>query len=812
MTNKLISKNTNLACYHCGDDCVQTTVWAGEKPFCCEGCKLVYEVLNTNELCTYYDLNSHPGLKQKLQLRQDRFAFLDLADLREQIIRFTDGAQSHVNFFIPQMHCSSCLWLLENIQKIDPGIVYSRVNFPNKEIFIVFNQSQTSLRRVVELLATIGYEPHLEFNNEQGKARPVANKLRVVKIGLAGFCFANIMMLSLPEYLAGGQIQEPLIKTVFTGLIVLLSLPVMLYTAQEFFISAWKSLRAKVINIDVPIALALLITYGRSLYEIGAGLGNGYMDSVSGIVFFMLIGRYIQDKSYQALSFDRNYRSFFPIAVNVLAKNQIIPTPIEKINKHDEIIIHNQEILPVDGEIIQGKGALDYSFVTGESAIVEKSVGDFVYAGAKQMGGSVHVKVQRPVSQSYLTSLWNRDVFQKDKQNKVRDIDVLSQYFSIFVLLLAVGAAGYWWVKDQPVLMWNALTTILIVACPCALLLAANFTNGHTLKILARNKFFIRHADVLENLPKTTHIVFDKTGTLTKNKDHIIEYQGQVLTPQQMLRIASLAKQSNHPLSQALTQYLAVQSSTTEVAHFRQVDGRGIEAWIDDHHLKMGSAQFLSLGAQEPSEDGSAIHIQEDKNYLGVFRVKHQYREGLQEVLQKLRSEYTLSVLSGDNDHQANVLAPHIGSHEDLFFNYSPEQKLDYIQQIQSKPSTRVLMIGDGLNDAGALKQSDVGVAVTENKNNFTPACDGILDGTMFHKLPDLLDFIKHSRTVIRLIFIYSVIYNIIGGYFALSGTLTPVIAAILMPASSLSIILLTFALTEWSGVRYGLNTDDYNH
>lgn len=806
------TKDTGHVCYHCGDSCAGSLIMSDDKPFCCAGCKLVYEVLNANDLCNYYDLNTHPGLKQKLQLRQDRFAFLDLPEMRDQILRFTDGKQSHVNFFIPQMHCSSCLWLLENIRKVDPGIVYSRVNFPQKEIFIVFEESATTLRRVVELLATIGYEPHLEFKKDQDKKRPSINKLRVVKIGLAGFCFANIMMLSLPEYLSAGRVQEPLIAKVFAGMIALLSLPVIFYAAQEFFVSAWKSLKSGMVNIDVPIALALAITYGRSWYEIGAGLGNGYMDSVSGIVFFMLIGRFIQDKSYQALSFDRNYRSFFPIAVNVIAQGQVMPTAIEKINKHDHILIHNQEILPVDGEIIAGQGSLDYSFVTGESAIIEKSPGDFVYAGAKQMGGSLHIKVHRPVSQSYLTSLWNREVFKGSKAPKLRDIDVLSQYFSVFVLVLAAGTAVFWWTKGEPALMWNALTTILIVACPCALLLAANFTNGHTLKILARNRFFVRHADVLEHLPKTTHIVFDKTGTLTKNKDQALAYHGNPLESEQIQRMAALAKQSNHPLSQALSRQLAFAGSLSAVEHFRQLDGQGIEGWIDEHHLKIGSAAFLGLSASPGGDDGSVIHLQEDKKYLGFYSVKHTYREGMPEVLAQLRSRYKLAVVSGDNDNQAEQLAQHLGSREALFFNYSPEQKLDFISSLQAAHGQKILMIGDGLNDAGALKQSDVGIAVTENKNNFTPACDGILDGSMFYKLPGILHFIRQSRSIIMAIFIYSLIYNVIGGFFALSGTLTPMIAAILMPASSLSIILLTFTLTELAASRNGLTADDYNH
>ncbi len=788
--------NTNIhtkittTCYHCGENC-DDSVYLEEKQFCCDGCKLVYEILNENNLCKYYDISKTPGINAKGKFIAEKFAYLDDEKVKHKLISFTNGKQSRVTFFLPQMHCSSCIWLLENLYKINSSVISSQVNFPKKEVSVFYNESEITLREIVELLAFVGYEPQINLSDLETKKGGNYNRNQIYKIGLAGFCFGNIMMLSLPEYFSGGQFYDTSLKYLFTYIILFLSIPIFLYSASDFFISAWKGFQQKIINIDAPIALAILITFTRSFYEIVSGTGAGYMDSMSGIVFFMLLGRYFQNRTYDALSFERDYKSYFPVSVTLIKNGESKVIPVLNIKVGDRISIRNNELIPTDAILFKGEANIDYSFVTGESALIRKVLGEIVYAGGKQVGSAIELEVIKEVSQSYLTELWNNDTFKKIENNNDSFIHKVSKYFTFLLFALAIGGFLFW-VNTDFYRALNALTAVLIVACPCALLLSSTFTNGNILRIYGRNRFFLKNADIIEKLKNIDTIVFDKTGTITQNNKSIVNYDGKYLDLEHLKLVRSLVIQSTHPLSNSILGYLPF-SDIFSVNNFKEYPGKGIEAEINGFFLKLGSYSFiLDEGITNKIENfASCVYLKIDNIYFGNFTIRNQYRIGLKKLVKSLESNYSMAILSGDNDAEEKTLREIFNENTSFYFKQSPSDKLNYIKALQFK-NHKVAMIGDGLNDAGALKQSDIGISVSDNLNNFSPACDVILDSLKFNDLKTFIEFAHTGQKVIIASFVISLLYNFIGLWYAVSGELSPVIAAILMPISSISIVLFT--------------------
>lgn len=795
----LSQTSKKISCYHCGEDCVDTHIHSDEKIFCCEGCKMVYGILNQSGLCDYYDISQNPGISQKIKVREGKFAFLDNAEISSRLIHFRDETQSHVTFYLPQMHCSSCIWLLEQLPKLNRAVISATVNFLKREVTVVFNSGSLSLRQLAELLTSIGYEPHISLKDLDSSKIKNYDRSRIYKIGIAGFCFANIMLLSFPEYFSSGDIAEVTLKKTFSFINLGLALPVFFYCASEFFVSAFKSLRQRFLNIDAPIALAILITFARSVYEISTQSGAGYLDSMSGIVFFMLLGRFFQDKTYQTLSFDRDYRSYFPIGVTRLnSQGSEEQVPVSEIKKGDRLRIHSHEIIPADGILFLGKGNIDYSFVTGESLPSEKGIGELVYAGGKQTGAAIEIEVIKEVSQSYLTQLWNNDVFKKQQpEKKISFVHRISRYFTYILFSIAALTAIYWFNTD-PSKTGNAVTSILIVACPCALLLSATFTNGNMLARLQKAGFFVRNASVLESISEADTLVFDKTGTISLQAESAIRFENGALSGYERELVYALAVQSNHPLSKAIANSLRLERHLP-VKDFSEEKGRGSQGRIAGDFVKLGSEEFVTGARQEQLQDSSHVYVSVNGELLGHFAIKTAYRDGLVGLIHQLQPAYQLAVISGDNDSEAQVLRKIFGENAELKFRQSPQNKLDYVRHLREK-GRRVIMIGDGLNDAGALQQSDAGIVISDDINNFSPACDAILDGKQFFRLKELLRYCKKEKQIIYGSFIISILYNIVGLYYAVQGDLSPVIAAILMPLSSVSIVLYTTALSSWLG------------
>ncbi|GAB5526854.1 MAG: heavy metal translocating P-type ATPase metal-binding domain-containing protein [Roseivirga sp.] len=795
--------HTATNCYHCGDACEAEKIVSDEKDFCCQGCKTVYEILSENELCNYYDLEESPGITFKDAEEKSIYDFLDNQAIKAKMLQFSGDNYEKVTFSVPAIHCSSCIWLLENLDRLHEGVIDSKVDFSNKTVTAHYQPQELSLRQMAEMLDSIGYAPLINLNEdgEEKRKEESYDRQLIIKMGVAGFCFGNIMLLSFPDYLGLTGIEKSY-QSFFRYLNVLLALPVVFYAGADYFVSAFKSIRQRYANIDIPIALGVSVLFLRSFYEVAWGIGPGYFDSLVGLIFYLLIGKWFQNKTYRSMSFDRDYKSYFPLAVLKQEEAGLVSTQVTELTKGDEIAMRNGEIIPADAILIDERAAIDYSFITGESEAVQQKKGDYLYAGGRHTGPMARMIVQKEVSQSYLTRLWNDDAFSKEDNSRSM-IDRISKYFTLTIIGIAV-LAGVYWQFVNPTNTWLVFTAVLIVACPCALALVTPFTSGSVMRVLGRNKFYLKNAAVVEKFSTIDSVVFDKTGTITHTTNRAVSFSGDTLSAQEKALVLPVVMGSTHPLSRLIKEFLGETEQNYLPESFTELPGKGIDATVAGVRVLLGSAKFVGE-AHHAAAGLTHVYLKIGNMLRGSFQVKSQYRDGIETCVQELARDHELAVLSGDNNNEASALRKFFPETTAMKFNQSPESKLREVKTMQEQGHA-VVMLGDGLNDAGALKQSDIGIAVTEDIAAFSPASDAILEASALAKLNQLLRFGKSSRKVIWASFVLSFLYNVVGISLAVMGVFTPLIAAILMPLSSISVVFFTTFGVHLFAKKFKLN------
>jgi Cu+-exporting ATPase len=838
---------TEARCFHCGLTCRGSSFAAREKSFCCRGCLTVFELLTGNGLEDYYTLGENAGVRVKALPPAGQFNFLDEPAVRERLVDFTNDRLTRITLHIPAIHCIACVWLLENLFRLKPGIGQSQVNFPRKEVFITFEDGQLKLSELAALLASLGYEPELKFSDLQAARSSQTPRRLWLQLGVAGFAFGNIMLFSLSSYLGLDSLNGPAFRKLMSWFSLVLATPVFFYSAADYWRAAWISLRQRLLTIDVPIAAGIVAIYAQSVFEVVTGRGEGYFDSLAGLLFFLLCGKLFQQKTYDRLAFDRDYRSFFPLSVTRKVERRFpnrrdrapeltqraeleFGAPSEErvslsqLAIGDRLIIRNGELIPADARLIDGPALIDYSFVTGESEPVEKKPGDYLYAGGRQIGGAIEVEMTKAVSQSYLTSLWNQEAFRKDKADTLDNLtNRYSQRFTRLVIAIALGAAAYWAFADSTRAV-KAFTSVLIVACPCALALAAPFALGTAVRLLGRRKVFLKNAHVVETLAKVDSVVFDKTGTLTAAGAGSVTWQGAPLKDAEERWLYSMTRHSTHPLAVRIGEAVAREHFPETVRSFLETAGCGMEGSVVGNEIWMGSAAWLeSRGARLCPQDqpqqvphnataaagaphtaavqGSAVHVAINGKYRGCFHLTGALRPEADRLIGQLAPHYELALLSGDNAKERDRFVGVFGPDAQLHFNQSPLDKLGFIRELQQRGRT-VMMVGDGLNDSGALQQSDVGVAVVERVSAFSPASDIIAASSTVPRLGGVLRFARDTVRVVRAAFVVSAAYNVIGIAIAASGRLSPVVCAVLMPLSSITVVAFACGATTWAARR----------
>jgi len=797
------------ACSHCGEPCPEPLIAEGRNSFCCRGCRTVYELLTGNGLGLFYELSEQPGVRIRKTPPPHRWAYLDEPSLRERLLDFSGPKTSRVTFHVPAIHCVACVWLLENLCHLNPGIGQARVDFSRRELALCFDTQALKLSEVVELLDSLGYEPELTLEKTGKPAVQTRHRRQWIQIGLAGFAFGNIMLLSLPGYFGLDSFSAPVFQRLFGWLSLGLALPVLTISAADYWSSARLALRQKRLTLEVPISAGLAAIYAQSGFEIMTGRGGGYLDSMCGLVFFLLCGRAFQQKTHERLAFDRDFKSFFPLsAVRKTSSGTEEHVALCHLSVGDRLVLRHGELLPADARLEEGTALIDYSFVTGESEPAVNNRGDHLYAGGRQMAGAIEVVTVKPVSQSYLTSLWNHEAFQKPRSDDFTSLtNRYSRRFTRVVLTVALGAAVFWAATGQPWRGLKAFNSVLIVACPCALALAAPFALGTAHRMLARRGVFLKNAEVVERMARANALMFDKTGTLTTAAGGAAQFTGTPLSTAERSWTHSLARHSAHPHSSRIASQMADGIQAMPVTGFCETVGGGISGLIEGHQVLLGSMGWLASRGIHPDralpKASSSVSLAIDGLHRGSFDVENHLRPRTELLVKSLQPRYSLALLSGDNDRQRSRFRGLFGAEAELLFNQSPLDKLNQVRRLQAAGRT-VLMVGDGLNDAGALKQSDVGVAVVEKTGSFSPASDVILEAGLVEHIDKILGFSRRAALIVRVSFGISSAYNLVGVGIAAAGLLSPLVCAVLMPISSITVVLFACGATRWAAGRAG--------
>ncbi len=776
---------TKVTCYHCGDACAEEHRVHDGKDFCCHGCEVVYDLLQESGLCDYYDLSQQPGVKQRASADEQRLELFDLPEVRERVVEFSEDGITRVRFHIPQMHCSSCIWLLENLHRIESAVIRSRVSFTDKELSITFRETRLPLPALVKLLRRIGYGPQITAGGKRDAGAQVPRML-YVRLGVAGFIFGNTMLFSFPEYL--GADGEAGLRTGFQWLSALFSVPVVFFLSTDYFRSAWAGIRSRQVNIDQPIALGIAALWLRSLADVIGGTGPGYFDSLAGLLFFLLIGKWYQAHTYRALRFDRALEDFLPLIVLRKQGDAEEPVRVSDLRPGDRIVVRDQELVPVDAVLLSAEAHIDNSFITGEPLPVRKQAGDTIKAGGRQRGALIELEVLRGFADSRLKRLWAEQAAGGERPAMPRLIDQVARRFTIAVLFIALGAGLFWWGKD-PAQIWPVVTAVLIVACPCALALSMPFAYGHTVRLLGKRGLFLRDAEVVERLSGIDTVLFDKTGTLTAREAHEVHWHGDRLSRKERSLLRALARNSTHPLSAVVAEELArgeAGATAATVTDAAETAGQGIAGVVDGMPARIGASGFCG-GEEAQRTNGEAhVHIALGGIHRGHFTIRKRARGGMAEAVAELRRSMRVGLVTGDAQLDSGLSETFAGA--PVRTRCSPADKSAAVQAEQAG-GHRVLMVGDGLNDAGALAQSDVGITVTETSAALTPASDAIMDAGALHRLPGFLALTRKARRIVIASLFISLCYNVTGVSFAVAGLMTPLIAAILMPLSSVSVV-----------------------
>ncbi len=809
-----------VQCFHCGlpvppDEPVTAVIHDQPQPFCCIGCKSVCEAIYAAGLDGFYRRTPEGLLLGPPPEIPKELALYDMDEVQEEFVHDL-GEQREINLLVEGIHCAACVWLIENTLRGLPGVLEGRVNLTGKRLRLRWDNTRIRLSEILQALGRIGYAA-APFDPEAAEgALQRQNRDLLYRMGWAGFAMMNLLWISIALYTGADQGEY---RTLFHWVGFALATPTLIYSGQPFFRGAWSGLRHLHLGMDLPIAIGATITYLYSLYVTltGSVVGEVYYDTVVNFLFVILVGRYLESISKrQAVASTQRLLDLQPRVATVVRDGEEKPAPIRSVRPGDTILIRPGERVPADGVVLDGVSAVDEAMLSGESAPVDKAPGEAVCAGTINGPGALYVRVEGLLKDTALGRIIR---LVEEAQASKAPIQCMADRIVPWFVLATLGlstAAFLFWVGDDFEKALMAATAVLIITCPCAFGLATPMSIAVASGSGARHGVLVKNGEVLETLSGINHFVFDKTGTLTEGRLTVVAIEtpevrwcaaDEGLPPS--LRplvsgLSALERRSEHPLAAAVLRL--ADAAGVGKGHRRRLDGFvyepgfGVAARLDGESWAAGSKAWLvrqgvrlepaleSAAARIEADGSSVLHCAAGGREIAVLAVEDRIRSDAPELIAGLKAQgIRVTLLSGDRWAAARAIAARLGGME-VIAEVLPEQKDALIRDLQAGGG-RVAMVGDGINDAPALVRADVGVALGSGTDVSIASADIVLMSGELEKVGMAARLSRRTLRTIRQNIAISITYNVIMVPLAMAALITPLVAAVSMPISSLLVI-----------------------
>jgi Cu+-exporting ATPase len=783
-----------IACTHCQlEFSKDVMIVDGEHYFCCNGCQGVYHLLSDEGLDSFYDKVGTTKLAPPTQQYEDSSNFNSPA-FYDKFVKTNADNFNEVSLIIEGIHCSACVWLNEKaLHKMD-GIIDANINFTNNKAHIVWADDILKLSEIIDMIRAIGYNAYPYDASLQEAHANKERKDYYLRMAVAIFGSMNIMWIAVAQYAGyfSGITQE--MKTILNIAEGVLATPVLFYSGWVFFRGAYYGLKNKVINMDLLVATGASLTYVYSLYITITEHGESYFDSVSMIITFVLIGKFLEvlSKKNAADTLDI-IGKHLPSEVNVAKEGKIVSCKLDDVAVGDVVVVSSGEKVLLDGKIIQGEGSFDESSLTGESEPIFKKLNDKVISGTTSIDADIHFKATKDFAHSTLSNLVALLENAINKKPKIEQLaNKLSEHFSTAILLLSFFTFLAWWFwphSFEESLMVGI--SVIVIACPCALGLATPVATLVGLSLGAKRGILFKEAAQLETMAKANVLVVDKTGTLTVGKPEVINKK--VFKEFDIKMLYSLTKSSKHPVANGITRYLVKnveQMNEIIFDKFTQIPARGIVAQYENIQVLGGNLQLMKDNnvAVDYFSENTNFYFAIDGELVAVYDLNDKIKEGAKKLVTTLRARgIDIIMLTGDHEKSATIVAQEIGI-DNFHFDLSPQDKLHYVEKLHGEKKV-VVMVGDGINDVLALGSADIGIVMGSGSDIAVDVSDVVL---LDDSLKSLRDAFKISATTFHLIkqnFALSLTYNAITIPLAMAGYIIPLIAAISMSLSSLLVV-----------------------